>query len=94
MECCCFSGLWQGLLQWLVLRKQVKGGWWWSFVPSISYFFISLSILLISLVQNFIPAIHRDVTLFLLTQGLTALILAVIPAISFCRLRKTVNSEQ
>jgi hypothetical protein len=87
-----FSGLWLGLLQWLVLRKQVKGAWWWIFVPSISYFFISISIFLISLVQNFIPAIHRDVTLFLVTQGLTALILAVIPAIAFCRLQKTVNS--
>jgi hypothetical protein len=87
-----FSGLWLGLLQWLVLRKQVKGAWWWIFVPSISYFFISISIFLISLVQNFIPAIHRDVTLFLVTQGLTALILAVIPAIGFCRLQKTVNS--
>ena len=86
-----FSGLWLGLLQWLVLRKHVKGGWWWNFVPSISYFFISISILLISLFQNFIPAIHRDMTLFLLTQGLTALILAVIPAIAFSRLRKTVN---
>jgi hypothetical protein len=83
-----FSGLWLGLLQWLVLRKQVKGGWWWIFVPSISYFFISISIFLISLVQNFIPAIHRDVTLFLVTQGLTALILAVIPAIAFCRLQR------
>ncbi|MEM6754760.1 MAG: hypothetical protein AAF630_17530 [Cyanobacteria bacterium P01_C01_bin.38] len=83
-----FSGLWLGLLQWLVLRKQVKGGWWWIFVPSISYFFISITIFLISFLQNLIPAIYRDVTLFLLTQGLTALILAVIPAIAFCRLRK------
>ncbi len=83
-----FSGLWLGLLQWLVLRTQVKGGWWWIFVPSISYFFISISILLISFVQSLIPAIHRDITLFLLTQGLTAFILAVIPAIAFCRLRK------
>jgi hypothetical protein len=87
-----FSGLWLGLLQWLVLRKHVKGAWWWNFVPSISYFFISISILLISSSQIIIPAIHRDVTLFLLTQGITALILAVIPAIAFCRLRKTVNS--
>jgi hypothetical protein len=87
-----FSGLWLGLLQWLVLRKQVKGGWWWIFVPSISYFFISISILLISFIQNLIPAVHRPVTLFLLTQGFTALILAVIPAIAFCRLRKTANS--
>lgn len=80
-----FSGLWLGLLQWLVLRKHVKGAWWWNFVPPISYLFISISILLISLLQNFIPVIHRDITLFLLTQGLTALILAVIPAIAFCR---------
>ncbi len=83
-----FSGLWLGLLQWLVLRKQVKGGWWWIFVPSISYFFISISIFLISFLQKFIPAVHRPVTLFLLTQGLTAFILAVIPAIAFCRLQR------
>jgi len=89
-----FSGLWLGLLQWLVLRRYVKGVWWWNFVPSISYFFISTSIFLISLVQNFIPAIHRDVILYLVTQCLTALILAAIPAIGFCRLRKTVISEQ
>ncbi|MCJ8281863.1 MAG: hypothetical protein MJK14_18905, partial [Rivularia sp. ALOHA_DT_140] len=88
------SGIWLGLLQWLVLRKQVKKSWWWIFVPSISYLLISISIFLISLVQNFIPAIYRDVTLYLVTQSLTALILAVIPAISFCRLRKTVISEQ
>lgn len=87
-----FSGLWLGLLQWLVLRRYVKAASWWNFVPSISYFFISISIFLISLVQNFIPVIHRDVTLYLVTQGLTALILAVIPAIGFCRLQKAVNS--
>ncbi len=83
-----FSALWLGLLQWLVLRRYVKGAWWWNFVPSISYFVISISIFLVSLVQNFIPAIHRDITLFSVTQGLTALILAVIPAIAFCRLQK------
>ena len=87
-----FSGLWLGLLQWLVLRRQAKNSWWWIFVPSISYFFISISIFLISFVQNLIPAIHRDITLFLVTQTLTALILAVIPAISFCRLKKTASS--
>ncbi|MEO1763107.1 MAG: hypothetical protein AAFR83_14275 [Cyanobacteria bacterium J06629_18] len=89
-----FSGLWLGLLQWLVLRKQVKKSWWWIFVPSIAYFVISISIFFISLVQNFIPVIHRNVTLYLATQGLTAFILAAIPAISFCRLRKTGISEQ
>ncbi|MGB3651038.1 MAG: hypothetical protein WBA41_07485 [Rivularia sp. (in: cyanobacteria)] len=83
-----FSGLWLGLLQWLVLRRYAKGAWWWNFVPSISYFVISISVLLVSLVQNSIPAIHRDITLYMLKQGLTALILAVIPAIAFCRLRK------
>ncbi|MEM7714117.1 MAG: hypothetical protein AAF349_11180 [Cyanobacteria bacterium P01_A01_bin.68] len=89
-----FSGLWLGLLQWLVLRRQVKKSWWWIVIPSISYFTISISIFLISLVQNFIPVIHRDVTLYLATQSLTAFILAAIPAIGFCRLRKTVNSYQ
>jgi hypothetical protein len=83
-----FSGLWLGLLQYLMLRRYVKGALWWIFVPSISCFFISISLLLISLVQNFIPAIHRDITLYLVKQVLTALILAVIPAISFCRLHR------
>ncbi len=94
-----FSGIWLGLLQWLVLRKYVQGGWWWIFLPSISYFLISISVLLVSLVQNFIPLIHRDITLYLVSQGLTALILAVVPAISFCRLQKkyyqlTINNQQ
>lgn len=82
------SGLWLGLLQWLMLRRYIKGGWWWIFVPSIAYFAISISVLLISFLQDFIPLIHRDITLFLVQQGLTALILAVIPAIGFCLLRK------
>lgn len=87
-----FSGIWLGLLQWLVLRKYTKDGWWWIFVPSISYFFISISVFLVSLVKNLIPVIHRDITLYLVEQGLTALILAVIPAVSFCRLRKIINN--
>ena len=87
-----FSGLWLGLLQWLMLRRYIKDGWWWNFVPSISYFFISISILLVSFVQDFIPVIHRDITLFLVKPGLTALILAVVPAIGFCLLRKN-NSQ-
>ena len=87
------SGLWLGILQWLVLRRQVKNSWWWIFVPSISYLLISISIFLISLVKNFIPVIHQDVTLYLVTQGLTALILAAIPAIGFCRLRKTAITD-
>ncbi|MEM9925457.1 MAG: hypothetical protein AAF915_17170 [Cyanobacteria bacterium P01_D01_bin.50] len=82
------SGLWLGLLQWLMLRYYIKDGWWWIFVPSISYLFISISILLVSFLQDFIPAIHYDITLFLLKQGLTALILGVVPAIGFLRLRK------
>ncbi|BAY80941.1 hypothetical protein NIES267_04060 [Calothrix parasitica NIES-267] len=87
-----FSGLWLGLLQWLVLRRQAKKSWWWIFIPSISYFIISLSIFLISLLQNLIPVIHRDVILYLATQTLTAFTLAAIPVIGFCRLRKTANS--
>ncbi|MBV6623743.1 MAG: hypothetical protein KI793_12535 [Rivularia sp. (in: Bacteria)] len=89
-----FSGLWLGLLQWLVLRRYAKNALWWNIVPSLSYLIISISIFLTASVQSFIPAIHRDVSLYLVTQGITALILAVIPAISFCRLRKAVNSEQ
>lgn len=85
-----FSGLWLGLLQWLALRRQAKKSWWWIFIPSISYFMISISIFLISLVQNFIPVIHRDVTLYVATQSLTAFNLAAIPVIGLCRLRKIV----
>jgi len=83
-----FSWIWLGLLQWLVLRRYVKKGWWWIFVPCISYLFISISMLLVSLQQNLIPVVHRDVILYLVKQGLTALILAAIPAISFCRLHR------
>ncbi len=83
-----FSGLWVGLLQWLVLRRYTSPICWWNFVPSISYFVISISLLLVSLLQNLIPVMYRDMILYLVEQGLTALILAVIPAISFCRLQK------
>ncbi|MBE9214446.1 hypothetical protein IQ247_17530 [Plectonema cf. radiosum LEGE 06105] len=83
-----FSWLWLGLLQYLVLRKYVKTGWWWIFVPSISYLFISISMLLVSWGENLIPVIHRHVILYLIKQGLTAFILAAIPAISFCRLHR------
>ena len=87
-----FAWLWLGLLQWIVLRKYIKGGWWWIFLPSISYAFVSMTVQSISSFQNLIPAIHRDITLYLVEQGLTALILAVIPAVSFCRLRKIANN--
>ncbi|WP_026731503.1 hypothetical protein [Fischerella sp. PCC 9605] len=81
------SGIWLGFLQWLVLRQNTAGAWWWSFLPSISYFCISVLVWLLPLVQNLIPEVNRTQALYLSGQGLTAVILGVIPAIGFCTLK-------
>jgi hypothetical protein len=82
-----FSGIWVGFFQWVVLRRYTKGAWWWNFLNSFSFFLISFLVLLLSLVQNFIPEVYRAQVLYLSEQGLTALILAIIPAIGWCRLK-------
>ncbi len=82
-----FSGIWISFFQWVVLRRYVKGAWWWNFLNSFSFFLISFLVLLLSLVQNFIPEVYRAQVLYLSEQGLTALILAIIPAIGWCQLK-------
>jgi hypothetical protein len=82
-----FSGIWIGFFQWVVLRRYTKGAWWWNFLNSLSFFLISFLVLLLSLVQNLIPEVYRSQVLYLCEQGMTCLILAIIPAIGWCRLK-------
>ncbi len=81
------SGIWLGFLQWLVLRRYTTGAWWWSFLPSISYCSVSILVWLFSQVQFLIPEPNRPEILYLSGQLFTAIILGVIPAIGFCRLK-------
>ncbi|MBW4445952.1 MAG: hypothetical protein KME38_03475 [Spirirestis rafaelensis WJT71-NPBG6] len=84
-----FSGIWLGFCQFLVLRRYTTNAWWWTFLPSGSFFFISILIWLLSLVQDFIPEANRTQILYLSGQGFTAVILGVVPAIGLCRLKKS-----
>lgn len=84
-----FSGIWLGFCQFLVLRRYTTNAWWWNFLPSVSFFFISILIWLLSLVQDFIPEANRTQILYLSGQGFTAVILGVVPAIGLCRLKKS-----
>jgi hypothetical protein len=84
-----FSGIWLGFCQFLALRRYTTNAWWWTFLPSVSFFLISISIWLLSLVQDFIPEANRTQILYLSGQGLTAVILGVVPAIGLCRLKKS-----
>lgn len=81
------SGIWLGFLQWLVLRRKTAGAWWWNFLPSFSYLCISIFVWLLSFLQDLIPEVSRAQILYLSGQALTAIILGVIPAIGFCRLK-------
>ncbi|BBD67437.1 hypothetical protein NIES4072_52680 [Nostoc commune NIES-4072] len=82
------SGIWLGLCQWLVLRRYTTDIWWWNFVPSISFFWITILIWLLFVVQNLIPEANRTFILYWSGQGFTALILGIIPAISLCTLKR------
>ncbi|WP_017654129.1 hypothetical protein [Fortiea contorta] len=82
------SGIFLGFCQWLVLRKYTTGTWWWNFIPVISFFFISLLIWLLSLLQDFLPVANRTSILYWSEQCLTPVILGVVPAISLCTLKK------
>ncbi|WGV23260.1 hypothetical protein [Halotia branconii] len=86
------SGIWLGLFQWLVLRRYTAGAWWWNFLPSISFFCISLFVWLLSFGQNLIPEMNRTAILYWSEQGFTAVILGVIPAIGLCTLKR--NSQR
>ncbi|WP_337907089.1 hypothetical protein [Iningainema tapete] len=85
------SGVWLGICQWLVLRRYVARVWWWNFLPPISFLLISILIWLVSQVQQFIPLSNRVQIVYLTGQGLTALILGVIPAIGLCTLKKKLS---
>ena len=87
------SGIWLGLLQWLVLRRYTAGAGWWNFLPSISFFAISLLIWLLTLVQNLMPAVNRTQIVYWSEQGFTAIILGVIPAIGLCTLKRNVHRQ-
>ncbi|WP_414526657.1 hypothetical protein [Nodularia chucula] len=82
------TGIWLGLCQWLVLRRYAKAALWWIFLPSVSFFLISLSVWFLSLVQDLIPEVNRTPILYWSEQGFTAIILGVIPAIGLCTLKK------
>ncbi|MCV3213503.1 hypothetical protein OGM63_08185, partial [Plectonema radiosum NIES-515] len=88
-----FSGIWLGFCQFMVLRRYTKGAWWWTFLPSVSFFLISISIWLLTKVQDFIPEANRTQILYLSGQGLTAVILGVVPAIGLCRLKKSRHTK-
>ncbi len=85
------SGIWLGFFQWLVLRKYTAGAWWWNFIPAASFFFISLLIWLLSFLKDVLPIAYQSVILSWLGQGLTAITLGVIPAISLCTLKKKLH---
>ncbi|MDB9376045.1 hypothetical protein [Nodularia sphaerocarpa] len=82
------SGIWLGLCQWLVLRRYVKPARWWIFLPSVSFFLISLGVWFLSLVQDLILEVNRTPILYWSEQTFTAIILGVIPAIGFCTLKR------
>lgn len=88
------SGIWLGIFQWLVLRRYTNKAWWWNFVPSISFLFISLLIWLLSVIQNFIPEVNRTPVLYWSQQGFTAIILGVVPAIGLCVLKRNSHHEK
>ncbi len=87
------SGIWLGLCQWLVLRRYTAGIWWWNFLPSISFFLISILIWLLSLVQDLIPEASRPTVLYWSAQGFAAVILGVIPAIGLCTLKRNSHHQ-
>jgi hypothetical protein len=85
------SGVWMGFSQWVVLRRYSNASWWWNFLPSITFFVISLLVWLLSLVYDLLPVVYRDQILSYGEQFFTALTLGIVPAIGFCRLQKKGN---
>ncbi len=81
------SGLWLGFFQWLVLRKHAVEAWKWVFVPAISFFFISISMLLLNQARLFIPQLNQNIVRYFSEQILTALMLGIIPGIILCNFK-------
>lgn len=78
------SGLWLGFFQWLILRKYAVAAWKWVFVPAISFFFISISMLLYAQAKLLIPQLNQSIVSYFSEQILTALMLGIIPGIILC----------
>ncbi|MEH1815148.1 MAG: hypothetical protein V7K26_04770 [Nostoc sp.] len=87
------SGIWLGICQWLVLRRYTAGIWWWNFLPSICFFWITILVWLLFIVQNLIPETYRTPILYWSGQGLTAAILGAIPAIGLCTLKRNLHPK-
>jgi hypothetical protein len=87
------SGIWLGICQWLVLRRYTADIWWWNFLPSISFFLITILVWLLFILQNLIPETYRTPILYWSGQGLTAAILGAIPAIGLCTLKRNVHRK-
>lgn len=83
-----FAGIWFGLCQWWVLRRFTTGVWWWIFLPSISFLLISISVGLLTVVATLFPETIRSFILNFCEQGLTAVILGIVPALGLCLLKK------
>ncbi len=82
------AGIWLGLCQWLVLKRYAKPAWRWIFLPSVSFFLISICVWFLSLVQDLIPEMNRTPILYWSEQTFTAIILGVIPAIGLCTFKR------
>ncbi|MDZ8183255.1 MAG: hypothetical protein RMX96_00115 [Nostoc sp. ChiSLP02] len=87
------SGIWLGICQWLVLRKYTASAWWWNFLPSISFFLITILVWLLFLIQNLIPEANRNFILYWSGQAFTAIILGAIPAIGLCTLKRNLPRQ-
>ncbi|MCC5629628.1 hypothetical protein [Nostoc sphaeroides] len=87
------SGIWLGISQWLVLRRYTADIWWWNFLPSISFFLITILVWLLFIMQNLIPETYRTPILYWSEQGLTAVILGAIPAIGLCTLKRNSHRQ-
>ncbi|BDI15408.1 hypothetical protein ANSO36C_12100 [Nostoc cf. commune SO-36] len=87
------SGIWLGICQWLVLRRYTVDIWWWNFLPSISFFLITILVWLLFILQNLIPETYRTPILYWSGQGLTAIILGAIPAIGLCTLKRNLHHK-
>ncbi|MEH2044121.1 hypothetical protein [Nostoc sp.] len=87
------SGIWLGICQWLVLRRYTADIWWWNFLPSISFFWITILVWLLFIMQNLIPETYRTPILYWSGQGLTAVILGAIPAIGLCTLKRNLHPK-
>ncbi|MEM7555173.1 MAG: hypothetical protein AAF378_13930 [Cyanobacteria bacterium P01_A01_bin.84] len=88
------SGIWLGLCQWLVLRNYAHNPWRWIFLPSFSFLCISVSLIILAQLQDFLPILGQGRFQYFGEQILTALMLGVIPSIALCTFRVKSNSRE